>query len=350
MEPSTSRAPRSWTSLTAAALSMAAWPFGPIPSIGRPGRSRTGRAKRTLGTRSTGTAVEAIRRRFSAFEATSARPAAATNRLPIFNTNLESSGGAELFRVDDEKRVARSVTNAVDVVGDHREDLVVQLGDGTVRASLNAREQPLSVKPTKLEDPHSRRFLAHAAFPSHVAALGSTGTTSTRTTPSRPSASSTPTSRPSAPSSGGRPSPTLRERSAPRPSPSSANCSSRAPASTSAATSPTSLLRMPRSASPSSLSSRAAAASASASASAPRPRSASSSRKRTSPSPCSALRGIGPRGGASEPLISSRALLIIFLLLPAAHPLLLRAISCTLQRRILPSFEISFPRSARALL
>eukprot|EP00635_Sarcinochrysidales_sp_CCMP3193_P000447 CAMPEP_0118907814 /NCGR_PEP_ID=MMETSP1166-20130328/11098_1 /TAXON_ID=1104430 /ORGANISM="Chrysoreinhardia sp, Strain CCMP3193" /LENGTH=935 /DNA_ID=CAMNT_0006847191 /DNA_START=28 /DNA_END=2835 /DNA_ORIENTATION=+ len=70
--------------------------------------------------------------------------------------------------------ISRSVTNAVDVVGDHREELIVQMADGAVRAYLNARAPALEAKPTKLQDYHYRRFLAHAAFPSHVAALGAT--------------------------------------------------------------------------------------------------------------------------------------------------------------------------------
>lgn len=75
----------------------------------------------------------------------------------------------EVFRVNE--GVVRTVTNAVDVVGDHREELVVQMTDGSVRAYLNTAV-PQSRKPTKLLDYHYRRFLAHAAFPSHVAALG----------------------------------------------------------------------------------------------------------------------------------------------------------------------------------
>lgn len=87
--------------------------------------------------------------------------------------------GVELFEanVNQDGHIMRAVTNAIDIVGDHREEIVVQMADGSVRAYLNTDDlsPDESHRPTtKLEDYHYRRFLAHAAFPSHVVALGRT--------------------------------------------------------------------------------------------------------------------------------------------------------------------------------
>ncbi|KAH8051440.1 glycosyl hydrolase [Aureococcus anophagefferens] len=83
-----------------------------------------------------------------------------------------AAGSLAEINGDGDGVVLRAVSNAVDVVGDHREEVVVQMVDGSVRAYLNVDPLATPPEPTKLEDPHYRRFLAHGAYPSHVAALG----------------------------------------------------------------------------------------------------------------------------------------------------------------------------------
>lgn len=95
----------------------------------------------------------------------------AEHRPKIFGAH-----GVELFQVTGDGVVMRALANAIDIVGDHREEIVVQMADGSVRAYLNAEplDPGVDAQRTKLEDYHYRRFLAHSTFPSHVAALGTT--------------------------------------------------------------------------------------------------------------------------------------------------------------------------------
>lgn len=102
------------------------------------------------------------------------RRAAAVSAADEQRPRVFGRGGKLLAEIngDGDGVVLRAVSNAVDVVGDHREEVVVQMVDGSVRAYLNVDPLATPPEPTKLEDPHYRRFLAHGAYPSHVAALG----------------------------------------------------------------------------------------------------------------------------------------------------------------------------------
>mmetsp|Transcript_4331 Transcript_4331/g.13070 ORF Transcript_4331/g.13070 Transcript_4331/m.13070 type:complete len:943 (+) Transcript_4331:311-3139(+) len=94
---------------------------------------------------------------------------------PIANPRIYGFLGKEIKEVNagTKEQILRVLVSAVDIVGDHREEVLVQMADGSLRAYFNVAT-PFVQKPTKLEDPHYRRFLGHATFPSHVAALGTT--------------------------------------------------------------------------------------------------------------------------------------------------------------------------------
>ena len=121
------------------------------------------------------------RRNFRVAAAASPR-LVSTEYVRVDAPTLGSFGGAragflgkEIKEVNagTKEQILRVLVSAVDIVGDHREEVLVQMADGSLRAYFNVAT-PFVQKPTKLEDPHYRRFLGHATFPSHVAALGTT--------------------------------------------------------------------------------------------------------------------------------------------------------------------------------
>ena len=91
------------------------------------------------------------------------------------NPRVYGLRGVELKEVNggsNDSVIKRTLISAVDIFGDHREEILVQMADGSLRAYLNVEPLPMT-KPTKLEDAHHRKFLAHASFPSHVRSASS---------------------------------------------------------------------------------------------------------------------------------------------------------------------------------